>query len=312
MKLIFMGTPEFAVPTLEKLLESKHEIVAIYTRPAKKANRGHKLTNTPIYDFACSKGLEGIVRTTKTLKKSEIQEEIKNFKADAIIVCAYGLMIPTAVLEAARYGCINIHPSLLPRWRGAAPIQGTILSGDEKGGVTIMQLDEGWDTGDILSQFELPLKEGTTAEVLHDTLSIIGAELLLTTLDQLEQNQIYPRKQEESEATYIHKLDKEQGKIVWSKTAEEIDRQVRALSAMPSVYFEYKGERFKVLEVKMEHLGLEPIDDSWIGKVIDDKLGVMTGNGIIRIVKLQRSGKKPMMAIDMLRGYPIAKGEQLE
>lgn len=307
-----MGTPEFAVPTLEKLLDSKHEVVAIYTRPAKKANRGQKLTNTPIYDFATSKGLDNIIHTPKSLKKSEIQEEIKNFNADAIIVCAYGLMIPTAVLEATPYGCINIHPSLLPRWRGAAPIQGTILSGDEKGGVTIMQLDEGWDTGDILSQFELPLKEGTTAEVLHDTLSVVGAELLLSTLDQLEQDQIYSRKQDESLATYIHKLDKEQGKIDWSKTAEEIDRQVRALAAMPGVYFEYKGERFKVLEVKMEHLGLEPIDDSWIGKTIDDKLGVMTGNGIIRITKLQRSGKKPMLAEEMLRGCPIPKGEQFE
>lgn len=307
-----MGTPEFAVPTLEKLLESKHEIVAIYTRPPKKANRGHQLTETPIHKIAKEKGLEDIILTPKSLKKVEVQEQLRSFDADAIIVCAYGLMIPTAVLEATPYGCINIHPSLLPRWRGAAPIQGTILSGDEKGGVTIMQLDEGWDTGDILTQFELPLQPGTTSEVLHDTLSVIGAELLLNTLDQLEQGQIYPRKQEESLATYIQKIDKEEGKINWNKTAEEIDRQVRALSAMPGTYFEYGGERFKVLGVSMEHEGLEPISEDWIGKTVDDKLGVMTGNGVIRITKLQRSGKKPMLADEFLRGFPVAKGEQFE
>ena len=291
-KLVFMGTPAFSVKALE-VLANKHDILCVYTQPPRPAKRGKKLQKTAIHERSETLGLP--VRTPTSLK-----EEItflKSLNLDAIIVAAYGLLLPKNVLDLPKKGCLNIHASLLPRWRGAAPIERAIMAGDSETGITIMQMDSGLDTGDMLAIKKLPIHENTTAQTLHDALSELGAEMMANILDE----EFNPISQPENGVTYAHKLKKEEGLIDWSKPAIVLDRQIRSIRS----YFEYNGERIRVIEsVLFDNLDNKTME---IGKLIDDnkRLIIACGEGTLRITTLQRAGKKPVKAEDFLRGYSL-------
>jgi methionyl-tRNA formyltransferase len=311
MKIIFMGTPEFAVPALEKLIESEHEVVAVYTRQPKEAGRGYKLTKTPVHELAEKNMIQ--VLTPESLKNEDVQEALKSFNADIIVVVAYGLILPKEVLQMFKYGCINIHPSLLPRWRGADPIRNTILAGDKQTGVTIIQVGEGIDNGDILRQVTMPLAYDTKYETLHDILAVMGTELLLKVLCEIDKKMSKTTPQDDNKATYTKKLESIDGKIDWRKSSEEIYRQIIALSSNPGVYFEYKGEKIKVFSAELKKEETECGPEKCVpGTVFNDDLCIFCGNEIICLKMLQRPGRKVMDVHSFLRGFPINKGEILE
>ncbi len=305
MKVVFMGTPDFSVPVLEALVKH-HEVVCVYTRAPKEAGRGHKETKTPVHLFAEQHGIE--VRTPKTLRLEDEQVAFRALNADVAIVAAYGLILPQPILEAFPYGCINVHASLLPRWRGAAPIQRAIEAGDEKSGVTIMQMDVGLDTGDMLLKGEVDITPETTGEILHDALSAIGAGLIIEVLDNIDK--IKPEKQDDALSCYAAKIEKSESKLDFSCPAEEIERKVRAFNPYPATYFEYEGERFKVLEV--EALGAD--SGMECGAIVPNDTGLLIqcGQGMILVLKIQRQGKKVMDTDELLRGFSFAEGTILE
>lgn len=291
-----MGTPDFSVPVLENLAK-EHEIVCVYTRAPKEAGRGQKETKTPVHLKAEEYGIE--VRTPKSLRNEEEQIKFKALNADVAIVAAYGLILPQPILEAFPKGCINTHASLLPRWRGAAPIQRAIEAGDEKSGVTIMQMDIGLDTGDMLLKGEVKITPEMTGGDLHDALSKIGADLIMDTLHNLEE--IKPEKQSEEGTCYASKLEKEESHLDFDKPAFEIERKIRAFNPFPGTYFEYKGERFKVWEAEAfeENSGYTP------GIIIPNDCGLLIacGEGMLLITKIQRQGKKAMPTEELLKGF---------
>lgn len=294
MKVVFMGTPDFSVPALERLIK-EHEVVCVYTREPKAAGRGKELSKTPVHLVAEKYGIE--VRTPKTLRDETEQKKFAELKADVAVVAAYGLILPKSVLEAYPLGCLNIHASLLPRWRGAAPIQRAIEAGDDKSGVTIMQVAEGLDTGDMLLKGEVEITPQTTGEILHDELSNIGADLISQVLAEPQKYQ--PQKQVEEGACYAEKIDKSESKADFSMTAEALCRKIRAFSPYPAVYFEYQGERFKILFA-------EPDEQTGkIGEIMqaDNSLKIACADGSINIVRIQRQGKKPMEIAELLRGF---------
>ncbi len=305
MKIVFMGTPDFSVPVLKALTEH-HEVVCVYTRAPKEAGRGQKETKTPVHLFAEKHGIE--VRTPKTLRNEGEQAEFKALGADAAVVAAYGLILPQPVLEAFPHGCINVHASLLPRWRGAAPIQRAIEAGDKKSGVTIMQMDAGLDTGDMLLKGEVEITPEMTGEGLHDALSAIGADLIIKALDSFDE--ILPEKQDETLTCYAAKIEKAESKLDFSKTAEELERKVRAFNPYPAAYFEYNGERFKVLEAEAldADSGMEP------GAVVPNDTGLLIqcGQGLLLVLKIQRQGKKAMEIDELLRGFSFEDGTVLK
>lgn len=296
MKIVFMGTPDFSVPVLENLVK-EHQVLCVYTRAPKEAGRGQKETKTPVHLKAEELGIE--VRTPKTLRNVEEQEKFAALKADVAVVAAYGLILPQPVLEAFPKGCINTHASLLPRWRGAAPIQRVIEAGDKESGVTIMQMDVGLDTGDMLLTGEVKLTPAMTGGDLHDALSQIGADLIMETLRNLDN--ITPQKQDEAQTCYATKLEKEESRLNFELSAEAIERKVRAFSPFPGTYFEYEGERFKVWEVEafMENSGYAP------GAIIPNDCGLLIacGEGMILVTKIQRQGKKAMPTEELLKGF---------
>jgi methionyl-tRNA formyltransferase len=302
MKLVFMGTPEFAVPALKALVNSEHEVICVYTQPPRPAGRGHKEQLTPIHALALEHNIP--VRTPKTLRDVAAQEEFKALNADAAIVAAYGLILPKPILDAYKYGCINIHPSLLPRWRGAAPIQRTIMNGDTETAICIMQMDEGLDTGDVLLSECMHLDDQITAGELHDIAAEKGAELLLITLSKLVKGEITPQKQAFEGVTYASKVKKEEGLINFELSAREIFNQIRGLNPWPGCYFQYNGENIKVIKAifSMDDHSCKP------GTVIDDSLTIACGLGYIKPLKVQRPGKTAMETEVMLRGYSIKKG----
>lgn len=301
LKLIFMGTPEFALPSLKALREAGHEIVAVYSQPPRPAGRGQKETPSPIHHYALSQGLK--VLTPVSLKGEAEQREFASFSADAAIVAAYGLLLPPEILKGCKLGCINIHPSLLPRWRGAAPIQRTIMAGDTKTGICIMQMDEGLDTGDVLACELYDIPEGTTSGQLHDTLAQRSAPLLLNTLERL--SSIMPQKQSGDGVTYAKKISKSEARIDWSKPADEILCLIRGMNPYPGANFEYQGEVIKLLAADICS------GSGKAGEVLDDTLTIACGNGAIRPLTLQRPGKKPMPAEEVLRGLVVPKGTLL-
>jgi methionyl-tRNA formyltransferase len=306
LRLIFMGTPDFSVPVLEELIKVGHNIVCVYTQPPRPAGRGQKVRPSPVHVFAKAQGLK--VRTPQSFKTDDVISELSGLNADLAVVVAYGLILPKAALDAPKLGCVNIHASLLPRWRGAAPIQRAILAGDKKSGVTIMQMDEGLDTGNILAVQETPLYTGIIASDLHDRLSNMGATLIISALVDLQGEGITPVKQPKFGVTYAAKLKKSEGRINWSKTALEIDRLICALSPWPGVWFEYKSERIKVFSVntvKMENWEIP-------GTILDNQLTIACGEDAIQIIELQRPGKKQEFSVNFLRGFPIDAGECLE
>lgn len=290
-----MGTPHFSCPTLQKLLDDKHfEIVAVYTREPQIAGRGHKLTNSPIHEMALKNNLP--VFTPKSLRNAEIQAEFKALQADAAVVVAYGLILPRAILDATKYGCINIHPSILPRWRGPSPIQYSLLHDDEIG-VTIIKMDEGIDSGDMIAQSKFKLLESDNYGNLVDKLADMGAQMLVQSLYDLQNGKVVAIKQDASLATFSKKLLKEESKLDFNLPALEILRKIRALSGSLTSYFEYNGENIKIFEAQI-------VDEDAIGVKgeIDDKFVIQCAKGRIRPTKLQRPGKKIVTIEEFLAG----------
>ncbi len=304
LSLIFMGTPQFAVPTLQSLIDAGHNIVAVYTAAPKPAGRGQKETITPIHQLAQQHGLH--VLTPATLKYAAAQDAFKNFNADAAIVAAYGLLLPQAILDGTRMGCLNVHPSLLPRWRGAAPLQRTIMAGDKETGIVIMQMNAGLDTGDMLVTERHAIADGTTTAQLHDTLSQKAGALVLQALEGLGNGKITAVKQPEDGVIYAKKITKEEARIDWKESAETLRNKVLGLNPAPGAYFMYNGENIKILDAKVTAASSTP------GTVLDDQLTIACGNGALIPVTVQRPGKKPMALKEMLLGFTVAAGTLLQ
>lgn len=300
LRIIFMGTPDFAVRALEALLESPHKVVAVYTQPPRPAGRGMDLKKSPIHLLAEEKGLP--VFTPENFKDPKDIEEFKALKADIAVVAAYGLLLPEAVLKAPTNGCINIHASLLPRWRGAAPIQYAILMGDEKSGISIMQMEKGLDTGPVLAMEGFALEADETAAGLHDKLAALGGKMIVPTLEDYTANKITPQPQDDKAATHAPKIKKEEALINWQKSAREIDQQVRAFHPYPGAFFLLDGVRIRVLKGEARDQNGAP------GETLDDALLIACGQGSYRITRLQKEGKKPMASDEFLRGQAVAKG----
>lgn len=304
MRIVFMGTPHFAVPTLKALHSSSHQIVAAYTQPPRPAGRGQKETPSPVQQLASEHGIP--VFTPISLKSPDAQKQFADHKADIAVVVAYGLLLPKPILEAYPLGCINVHPSLLPRWRGAAPIQRTIMAGDQETGICIMQMDEGLDTGDVLLTEKYATDNSYNAGDLHDMLSERAGALVLKALSGLEQKTIRPQEQSAQCVTYAKKITKKECRIDWSQSAEHIHNQVRGLAPLPGAYFMYNNESIKIFSASHK------TGNGKAGSVIDQQLSVACGEGILTIEELQRPGKKRMSATEMLKGYPIPPGSILE
>ena len=301
MRVIFMGTPDFSVPVLDALVTAGHEILTIYCQPPRPAGRGHKERPSPVQSFAESRDLP----VSHPLNFQD-PDEIKSFvdlNADIAVVVAYGLILPEAVLNAPKLGCLNIHASLLPRWRGAAPIHRAIMSGDAQSGVCIMQMEKGLDTGPVLMRQETDILPTDTTAVLHDRLSGMGAELIVKALDVL--SDLEAQAQPDEGVTYAAKIDKAEAKIDWSKPAVEVDQLIRGLSPFPGAWFELDGQRVKVLNSQVSEASGQ------MGEVLDDALTVACGSGSVQLLRLQRAGKEAMDAKDFLRGVPIVKGVNL-
>jgi len=290
-----MGSPDFAVPSLNALVEAGHEVVAAYAQPPRPAGRGKSDRKTAVNERAEELGIE--VRTPKSLRDAEEQACFAALEADLAVVAAYGLILPKPVLEAPRLGCINVHASLLPRWRGAAPIQRAILAGDETSGVTIMQMDEGLDTGPMLSRQTLDIRDRNAGQVTEE-MAKLGARLLVEWLNDPVPGEPQPI----AGATYAKKIDKAETRIDWTRSSREVERQVRAFAPSPAAWFDANGERIKLLEA-------EATDGSGAsGEVLDDHLTIACGSGAVRPIKVQRAGRAPMSAEELLRGFAIAKG----
>lgn len=296
MRLVFLGSPQFAVPSLNALVEAGHEIAAVYCRPPRPAGRGKEERKTAVHERAQQLGIS--VRTPRTLRDADEVARFRALDAELAVVAAYGLILPAAILDAPKHGCVNVHASLLPRWRGAAPIQRAILAGDKISGVTIMQMDEGLDTGGILLERKLEIDRKNSGQVTEE-LAQLGANCLVEWLD----HPTLPKAQSEDGATYASKIDKAETRIDWGRPAEQIERQVRAFSPLPGAWFEALGERIKLLEA-------DYIDETGgkAGEVLDDSLSIGCGSGTIRPLKLQRAGRSSMTADEMLRGFPIKRG----
>jgi methionyl-tRNA formyltransferase len=307
LRLIFMGTPDFAVPTLIELEGAGHEIVAVYTRAPKPAGRGLELQDTPVAREAKRLGLP--VLTPKTLRTQEAQAEFAAFGADAAVVVAYGLILPKAILDAVPLGCFNLHASLLPRWRGAAPINRAVMAGDAESGVTVMKMDEGLDTGGMAMMERVPIGPDMTAGELHDRLAAIGGDLMHRALGALERGSLQIVPQPEVGVTYAEKIDKNETRIDWSRPAREVHNHIRGLSPFPGAWFELPGEkapvRVKVLRSTLAKGNGAP------GTALDDNLTIACGDGAIRILDLQRAGGKPMKADEFLRGTKLAAGTRV-
>ena len=306
LRLVFMGTPAFAVPTLDALCASAHSIAAVYTQPPRPAHRGRKVRPTPVAERAEAAGIE--IRTPTSLKPAGEQAAFAALEADLAVTVAYGLILPPAVLAAPRLGCINAHASLLPRWRGAAPIQRAIMAGDEQTGVTIMRMDEGLDTGPILAAEAVPIEPDTTGGALHDTLAALSARMIVDAVQGLAEGTLTETPQPADGATYAAKLEKHEAAIDWRKPATHIERTVRALSPTPGAWFSHGGERIKVLAA----IEAGQVTEAPPGTVIDEALTIACGEGsALRLLRLQRAGKTPMATDAFLRGRPIDVGTQL-
>ena len=299
MRIIFMGSPDFAVPALNALVEAGHDLAAVYCQPPRPAGRGKADRKTAVHERAEQLGLE--VRTPRTLRNAEEQAKFAALGAELAVVAAYGLILPKPILDAPKGGCVNIHASLLPRWRGAAPIQRAILAGDTVSGVTIMQMDEGLDTGPMLLKRELQLDRKNAGQVTEE-LAKLGASALLKWIEDPSP----PEPQPENGATYAPKVDKAEARIDWSRPAIEIERQVHAFSPWPGAWFEASGERIKLLEARAgDDASGRP------GEVLDDCLNVAAGDGYVRPLRVQRAGRGAMTVDELLRGFPIPKGTVL-
>jgi methionyl-tRNA formyltransferase len=301
LRLIFMGTPEFAVPTLRALCEHGHEIVAVYTRAPKPAGRGMNLQPTPVEVEARQHNIP--VFTPATLKTPEVQAEFRAHKAKAAVIVAYGLILPPAILKAPKYGCYNLHASILPRWRGAAPIHRAIMAGDSETGVQVMKMDKGLDTGKLAIGTRVPITDAMTTGDLYDVLAVLGAELMVRRLDALERRELKLRSQSKRRAKKADKIDKAEARIDWNKPCRDVLRHIHGLSPFPGAWCEMPLEgspaRVKILRCELADGSGAP------GELLDDRLTVACKQGAIRILELQRAGKQPMKAEEFLRGTPL-------
>ena len=308
MRLAFMGTPEFSIPTLGEILAAGHEVAAVYTQPPRPAGRGQAERRSPVHAFADAQGLP--VRTPKSLKPEGEAEAFRALELDAAVVVAYGLILPRAILEAPRLGCLNVHASLLPRWRGAAPIQRAIMAGDAETGVTIMQMEEGLDTGPMLMKERVPITAHTTAGALHDQLKDLGANLLVRALGALERGQLAPVPQDDTAATHAPKIDKAEAQIDWARPAGEIARQVLGLSPFPGAYFETADDKSRPVRIKVL-LAEVAAGAGAPGTLLEDGLTVACGAGALRLLTVQRAGKGPMAGAEFARGFALEPGRRL-
>jgi len=303
LRLVFMGTPDFAVPSLTALVGAGHEVVCAYSQPARPAGRGKRSRASAVQVAAEKLGIT--VRTPDSLKKGAEQLVITSFNADAIIVVAYGLLLPKTILEDPCFGCLNVHASLLPRWRGAAPIQRALLAGDSETGISILRLDEGLDTGPVLMQRSLRITTGDNTGTLHDRLADMGGQLIVETLSELAGEGLVAVDQNDDGATYAGKIERSETELDWKKSADQLDRQVRALAPAPGAWFRCGKERVKVL-------ACEPIagETGASGEVLDDALTIACGEGALRLLRLQREGRNVLEAAAFLRGLPLPPGTQ--
>lgn len=303
MRLAFFGTPDFSCLAFAALLDAGHEIVAVYTRPPRQAGRGRRLRPSPVQALATQHRL--CVRTPETLKDEDIQRAFCDLSADAAIVVAYGLLLPKQILDAPRLGCLNIHASLLPRWRGAAPIQRAIMEGDLETGITIMLMDEGLDTGPEILKRAIPIDPTATAGVLHDRLAELGGELIVEALEGLAARTLSPVAQSAHGATYAEKIERDAGRLDWRRPAQDLARLVRALNPRPGAWFEVRDERIKVLAARALDGGGAP------GQIIADPLTVACGTGALSLERLQRPGRGAMDVADFQRGFSLPPGTDL-
>ncbi|MEJ0059999.1 MAG: methionyl-tRNA formyltransferase [Terricaulis sp.] len=306
-RLAFMGSPDFALPSLEALIAAGHEVACVYSQPPRAAGRGKQERKTPVHVFAEARGFE--VRTPKSLKRAEEQAAFAALNLDVAIVVAYGLILPKPILDAPRLGCLNLHGSLLPRWRGAAPIQRALMAGDRVTGVQVMQMEEGLDTGPVFASAETPISPDDTAASLHDRLSALGAPLLADTLARIERGEIVARPQAEEGVIYAHKIDPAEARIDWSRPAREIDLKIRGLSPFPGAWFELPTARgplrVKVLDARLGQGVGAP------GEALDDALLIACGEGAVRLTSVQREGRGALPAGEFLRGAPVPAGTRL-
>lgn len=306
MRIIFMGTPDFSVGTLEALVEAGHEVCLVVTQPDKPKGRGKEMQYTPVKEAALKHGIE--VYQPRRIREAECVEKLRQYNADIMVVIAFGQIIPKEILEMVPYGCVNVHASLLPKYRGAAPIQWSIIDGEAVTGVTTMQMDEGLDTGDMLLKTEVPITAEETGESLHDKLAEAGAALCVETLAKLQEGSIVPEKQGESPTAYARMLDKKLGNIDWTKSAVEIERLVRGLNSWPSAYTYWNKKVVKIWKASVTDENSNE-QAGTVVKVEKDGFYVQTGNGLLKVLELQIPGKKRMDAGAFLRGYTIEPGE---
>jgi len=304
LRIAFMGTPDFAVAAFMALHAAKYDIAAVYCQPPKPAGRGHQIQKTPVHLKAEELGIE--VSTPKTLRDPAAQEKFAGLNLDVAVVAAYGLILPQAILSATNHGCLNIHGSLLPRWRGAAPIQRAILAGDKESGITIMQMDKGLDTGAMLLKESVPITEQTTAQSLHDALAEIGSRLIVRALEDLGAGRLNPVPQPAEGTTYADKLTREDGKIDWHKPASEIERQLRALHPWPGCFFSLHGEVIKLLKAE-----IVPDKSGAPGTLLDDQLTIACGAQALRLLSVQRPSKNACDGASLFRGLRIQVGAKI-
>ena len=302
MKLVFMGTPNFSVPALKALAQSNHQICAVYSQPPRPAGRGKKLRLSDVHKEALDLGLT--VHNPTSFKSDKDRTIFRKLKADIAIVVAYGLILPNQILSAPKFGCLNIHASLLPRWRGAAPIQRAIMEGDDETGVCIMKMEEGLDTGPVLSSRKIQIKENDNAKILSERLSLVGSKLIVEVLDALSEFKAYS--QSAAGVTYARKIEKSETKIDWSLPAKTINRKIRALSPFPGAWTEINGERIKLLASKVINRENEP------GMVLDKGFSIACGQKAVEITEAQRPGKSAQKSDVFLRGFRLQKGSKLD
>jgi methionyl-tRNA formyltransferase len=307
LRIVFMGTPDFSVPMLAEIIGAGHEVVAAYSQPPRPAGRGNQERKSPVQVYAEAAGVP--VHTPKSLRNPEAQAIFSNHKADVAVVVAYGLILPKAVLDTPTYGCLNMHASSLPRWRGAAPIQRAIMAGDTSTACMVMQMDVGLDTGPVCLSEQVPIAPDMTAGQLHDALSTRGASLMVRALAALERGSLKSTPQPNEGITYAAKIDKAEAHIDFTKPAADVHNHIRALSPFPGAWFEVNGERIKVLRTAVEPM----VSAAAPGTVVraGDDLVVACGNGAVSLLELQRAGKKPMRAQDLLRGFALQSGTRL-
>ncbi|ALG66670.1 methionyl-tRNA formyltransferase [Beggiatoa leptomitoformis] len=296
-KIIFAGTPQFSVPCLQALLDSQHTVCAVYTQPDRPAGRGRQLQASPVKQLALAHQIP--IYQPPTLKTTAAQTELHTLQADLMIVVAYGLLLPMAVLDAFRFGCINVHASLLPRWRGAAPIQRALLAGDVETGITLMQMDIGLDTGAMLATKHCPIEPTDTGQTLHDKLSLLGATILSQSIDNIEN--LERKNQDSSQATYAHKLDKAEAQLDWTKSALELERAVRAYNPFPMAQTTLAGYTLRIGEAQA--LPAETATAGDILRINKQGIDIATGAGVLRLLKVQKSGGKMLSVADFLNGH---------